>query len=241
MEYNKIRKAFSRLKATPFHPQWFVFRREQESLAVISSYLRGPVLDIGCADQKLRHFLPNDTTYIGLDYYQTATFWYRTRPQIYGDAQALPFSDSSIQSVVLLDVLEHIPDPNKCLEEIHRVLTEEGILVLQVPFLYPIHDAPLDFSRWTVYGLRILAQEQGFAIAQENPMGNSLETAALLTNIAQSKTVLNWITHKNPLAILGLLLPLTVPCLNIVAWVLAKFSPPESIMPHSYRIILAKA
>ena len=241
MEYDKIRGTLSRLKATPLHPQWFVFRREQESLAVISSCLRGLVLDIGCADQKLRHFLSKDTTYIGLDYYHTAIYWYKTRPQIYGDAQALPFPDSSMNSVLLLDVLEHIPDPNKCLREIHRVLTPDGILVLQVPFLYPIHDAPLDFRRWTVYGLRILAQNQGFAFTQENPIGNSLETAALLTNIAHSKTVLNWISHKNPLAILGLLLPLTVPCVNILAWVLAKFSPPESIMPHSYRITLAKA
>lgn len=241
MEYNKIRKTLSRLKGTPLHPQWFVFRREQESLAVISSCLRGLVLDIGCADQKVRSFLSEDATYIGLDYYHTAVFWYKTQPQIYGDAQYLPFSDSSFNWILLLDVLEHIPDPDKCLREIHRVLTPDGTLVLQVPFLYPIHDAPLDFRRWTVHGLRTLAQTYAFTITQEMPIGNPLETAALLTNIACSKTVLNWISHKNPLAILGLLLPLTVLCVNTLAWVLAKFSPPESIMPHSYRITLRKA
>jgi len=240
MEYDKIRGTLSRLRGTPLHPQWFVFRRDQESLAVISSCLRGLVLDIGCTDQKLRPFLSKDTTYIGLDYYHTATYWYKTQPQIYGDAQALPFPDSSMNSVLLLDVLEHIPDPNKCLREIHGVLIPDGTLVLQVLFLYPIHNAPLNSRCWTAYGLRILAQNHGFAITQESPIGNSLETATLLTNIAYSQTVLNWISNKNPLAILGLLLPLTVPCVNTFAWVLAKFSLPKSIMPHSYRITLVK-
>jgi hypothetical protein len=72
-------------------------------------------------------------------------------------------------------------------------------------------------------------------------MGNSSETAAFLTNIAHSRTVLNWMSHKHFLAILGLLLVLTVLCVNIFAWVLGEFSPPGSIMPHSYRMTLAKA
>lgn len=137
--------------------------------------------------------------------------------------------------------MEQNPDPNKFLKEIHRVLTPDGTLALQLRYLYPIHDAPLDFRRWTPYGLRILEENHEFPITQENSIGNSVETAALLANIAHSRTVLNWMSHKHPLAILGLLLVLTVLCVNIFAWVLGEFSPPESIMPQSYRITLAKA
>ena len=41
--------------------------------------------------------------------------WYNSLPDIYGNANLLPISDSSINNVLMLDVLEHLPDPEKCL------------------------------------------------------------------------------------------------------------------------------
>ena len=78
MEYANLRTLRFHLRATPLHPQRFVFRIEQENLIIVSSCLCGPVLDIGCADQKLQHFLPKETTYIRPDYYQTITYWQDT-------------------------------------------------------------------------------------------------------------------------------------------------------------------
>jgi hypothetical protein len=37
-----------------------------------------------------------------------------------------------------------------------RVLKPEGRIVVSVPFLFPIHDAPGDYWRFTKYGLRYL-------------------------------------------------------------------------------------
>jgi len=240
MEYEKIRRTFSRLKETPFHPQWFAFRKEQDTLKMICSQMRGLVLDIGCADQKMRPFLSEDATYIGLDYYHTAVFWYKTRPQIYGDAQCLPFCDSSLHWVLMMNVLEHLSNADRCLDEVYRILTHGGKLVIHVPFMYPLHDKPLDFQRWTIYGLRVLAQSHGFRIIQETPKGRPLETAALLTNIALSKTLLHWISQKNPLSILVLLLPPIILCANVLAWLLSKIVPPDSIMPHGFSVTLMK-
>lgn len=91
MEYTKLRKRLSFLKRTPFHPQWLIYRRERKNLTEIGSALHGRVLDLGCSDQRLKVFLKNETRYIGLDYYDTAEHWYQTKPQVYGDAAALPF------------------------------------------------------------------------------------------------------------------------------------------------------
>lgn len=238
MEYTKLRKRLSFLKRTPFHPQWLIYRRERKNLTEIGSALHGRVLDIGCSDQRLKVFLKNETRYIGLDYYDTAEHWYQTKPQVYGDAAALPFLDSSMDSVVLLDVLEHLPAPENCMKEIFRILAPDGIFIIQTPFLYPLHDEPLDFNRWTLYGLRSMAERFGFEVVQEYAVARPLETAGLLSNIALSKTVLNWIRNRSVMSIFVLLLPFLIVGLNVVSWAAAGLSPPDDMMPLAYRLTL---
>jgi hypothetical protein len=51
--------------------------------------VEGIVLDTGCSDQRVREFLDERCHYIAFDYYQAATQWYKSRPQVYGDAWKL--------------------------------------------------------------------------------------------------------------------------------------------------------
>ena len=240
MNYLFIKKLLKRVKYTCLHPQWFVYKGNCRHHQEIGSHVNGKVLDIGCADQYIRQYLPVSAEYIGLDYYQTATEWYNTKPDVFGDAQRLPFADVTIDSVLLLDVLEHIPEPNLCLSEIARVLKEKGILVLQVPFLYPIHDAPLDFRRWTSYGLRHLSEKNGFIVKEDHLLGKSIETAGLMFNLALCKLLLRWAKNKNPAILLSVvILPMIVP-INAFCWFLSLISPGDNFMPHGYRLILEK-
>lgn len=235
-----LRAMAAALRNTPVHPQWFAFFRERRSLSRTCESLSGLVLDVGCADAKPRAFLPDDARYIGIDFFSTASEWYRTRPDIYADAQALPLVEASIDHALLLDVLEHIPGPDRCLEELSRVLKPGGSLTIQVPFLYPIHDAPLDFHRWTRFGLERAAAGHGFRVAEERAIGAPLETAALNSNIAMTKAVLNWASAKNPLVVLGVLLPIVVPLVNVLAWLLSAASRDETMMPYAYRMVWIK-
>ena len=50
-----------------------------------------------------------------------------------GDAGALPFSTDSLDSVVCLEAIEHVPDPERVLKEIARVLRPEGLLIISTP------------------------------------------------------------------------------------------------------------
>ncbi|MDH3905933.1 MAG: class I SAM-dependent methyltransferase [Gammaproteobacteria bacterium] len=235
-----LRKLAAVLRKTPFHPQWFAFLREERNLERSCASLTGTILDVGCAQGIPRRYLPADANYVGLDYYSTATDWYGTRPDVFGDAQSLPFIDSSIDHALLLDVLEHIPDPQRCLGELNRVLKPGGSLTIQVPFLYPVHDAPLDFHRWTNFGLQRAAARHGFSISEEIGIGHPLETAALNANIAMSKTALNWIRGKNPLSLLTIVLPLGVAITNSAAWLFAALSRSDNLMPYAYRMIWTK-
>ena len=236
----RLKKLVDGLRQTPFHPQWFALKDERPNLEASCAQLHGTVLDVGCAEGKPKAFLPSEASYIGLDYYSTATDWYKTRPDVFGDAQALPFADNSIDHALLLDVIEHIPEPDRSLAELYRILKPGGSLTLQVPFLYPLHDDPLDFHRWTRHGLRRAAARHGFSVNDEIAIGHPIETAALNGNIALSKTIINWLTGRNPLALSVLVLPFLILTVNCSAWLLARLSRQDDMMPHTYRVIWIK-
>ena len=49
-------------------------------------------------------------------------------------AEDLPFPDNSMDVVLLSGVLEHVLDPDRCVDEAERVLRPGGLLIIQVPF-----------------------------------------------------------------------------------------------------------
>lgn len=238
---NKVRSFISLLKYTPLHPQWHTLRHDKSLLEQICGLCTsGSVLDIGCGDQAARMKLNPGCRYIGLDYYETAKYWYGTRPQVYGDAHSLPFKDETVDTILLLDVLEHLETAEQCLAEVSRVLRSQGSVVIQVPFIYPLHDRPRDFQRWSTYGLRSLCEKNGFSVEHESYYGTPPETAALIFNIAFSKIILNSINNKNPFALVIFLAPFLIPFVNILAWTVAKITPEDDMMPCSLRMILVK-
>ena len=228
------------MRHTVFHPQWFVYHGDKQKCLNVNRWVGGRVLDIGCADSSIKQSLSKITSYIGLDYYTTAVNWYQTRPDIYGDAHILPIASESIDSVLLMDVLEHLQDPGKCIDEIIRVLRPGGIFYLQVPFIYPEHDAPLDFHRWTKYGLHNLSKKHALEICDEKSYGKPIETATLLYNIALSKTLLNWLQRKSPALVFSPAIPLAIVLVNLLGWLLAKISFDDGMMAYSHCLVLRK-
>lgn len=80
-------------------------------------------------------------------------------PEIIGDIHNLPFKDEEFDVVLCVEVLEHVLEPKKAIQEMNRVLKKGGTLVLTTRFVYPIHDAPNDYWRFTKYGLKELFKE----------------------------------------------------------------------------------
>ena len=72
------------------------------------------------------------------------------------DAHDLPFDSSSLDGVIIQAVLEHVVDPYRCVEEIHRVLREEGLVYAETPFMQQVHGGKYDFTRFTHLGHRLL-------------------------------------------------------------------------------------
>jgi SAM-dependent methyltransferase len=93
-------------------------------------------------------------------------------------SQRLPFSDGSFDTVILSDVLEHVPEPTTLWAEMARVLAPSGRVILNVPFLYGIHEAPHDHARYTEFALRRFAQHSGLEVMTLLPVGGSLHVLA---------------------------------------------------------------
>jgi ubiquinone/menaquinone biosynthesis C-methylase UbiE len=51
------------------------------------------------------------------------------------DAHHLPFQIESFDGVIVQAVLEHVFDPNRYVEEIHRVLKMDAVVYAETPFI----------------------------------------------------------------------------------------------------------
>jgi len=78
------------------------------------------------------------------------------RTQIIFDAHNIPFADAIFDCIIIQAVLEHVVDPYKCVEEVHRVLKKDGLVYAETPFMQQVHMGRYDFHRFTHLGHRRL-------------------------------------------------------------------------------------
>jgi len=72
---------------------------------------------------------------------------------IVGDGMNIPLADSSCDAVTCNAVIEHVPDPAVLISEMHRVLKPGGYAQLMAPFVFPFHEYPDDYQRYTASGI----------------------------------------------------------------------------------------
>lgn len=214
-----VRSIATAFKRTPFHPQWLLGRRSPPPGIGNAS---GTVLDIGAADRWIARHLPVGTRYLALDHPAIGGAIYRASPDVFADGSALPFSDGSIDCVTCLEVLEHVAGPAVVMSEISRVLRPGGRAWISMPFLYPVHDAPFDFQRYTRYGLRRDIERTGLQIVSMRQTGSAVRTAGMLCCLAVAGGV------YRPRSAYVALLPvaaLLVLLVNVLAWALSLVWP----------------
>jgi SAM-dependent methyltransferase len=143
--------------------------------ATIPQYCRGHVLDMGCGKVPLyeayRPFVdrvtcidwsasPHDTCHVD---------------QQCDLSQPIPFDVARFDTVILSDVLEHLPNPTLAISEAARVLAPGGHLLINTPFFYGIHEQPHDYYRYTGYALKKLVESAGLTLVRLEPIGGAPE------------------------------------------------------------------
>jgi SAM-dependent methyltransferase len=72
------------------------------------------------------------------------------------DLHNIDLPSNSVGTVLILDTIEHVEFPRKAINEIHRILNENGILVLSSVMNFPIHAFPDDYWRFTPQAFKSL-------------------------------------------------------------------------------------
>jgi len=129
-------------------------------IPVINKYVKKTVLDAGCGNQPLRKLIE------GLaDKYDSLDIEKRVNDVTFlGDIQDLSqiVNNNTYDSVICLEVLEHVPEPQKAVCEIYRILKKSGYAICSVPHLSGLHEEPHDFYRFTRHGLSYVFNKAGF-------------------------------------------------------------------------------
>jgi SAM-dependent methyltransferase len=98
---------------------------------------------------------------------------------IVSDITSIPVEDSSFDAVMCIEVLEHVPSPEKALAELTRVLKPGGVLIVTSPFNSLTHYAPYHFATgFNSYFYRHHLDLLGFDILEVTPNGNYFEYVA---------------------------------------------------------------
>lgn len=134
--------------------------------------IKGRLLDAGCGEK------PYSLLYDGLADSSVGCdveccIHHRDAIDVYASVDSLPFKDGEFDTILCTNVLEHVAEAGKGFRELSRCLRDGGRLVMSVPFLYPAHEAPHDFYRYTPYGLRHQLEKNGLKIEKLIPMGGA--------------------------------------------------------------------
>jgi SAM-dependent methyltransferase len=128
-------------------------------------------VDFGCGNRPYEVFFRTTANqYIGVDVVQNQ---FGTVDEIVASGQRLPFSDSSIDTVLSTQTLEHVAEPLWYLGETARVLRPGGHLILTCPGTYMLHEEPHDYYRFTEFGLRHLLSTSGLEVIAMTTAGGA--------------------------------------------------------------------
>jgi len=148
----------------------------------LKKYASGKLLDLGCGNVPLYEaYKPYVTDVFCVDWENSC------HKSSFLDLQTdlnhvLPLKSSQFDTIICSDVLEHIRKPNLLWKEMSRTIKTNGVLIMNVPFFYWLHEEPFDFYRYTEHSLRAMAEENDFEILELVAYGGVPEILADITS-----------------------------------------------------------
>lgn len=144
------------------------FRNTRSLVTYLCTHIFGDTLDFGAGNGKYKQIiLPHTKKYIGFDMKAGKDI------DVVGDVLNPPFNESSFDTIICTQVLEHVEKPWVVAEHMERILKPGGICIATAPFMVPYHADPYDFFRYTQQGIESLFKNHGFSIVESGRYGNT--------------------------------------------------------------------
>ncbi len=188
-------------------------------MAIMAPKMEGHLLDVGCGSKPYRNLFGAEGGYVGLEV-DTPESRATNCADYFYDGLVFPFNEESFDGVISNQVLEHVFNPDEFLKEIFRVLKPEGKLLLSVPFVWDEHLQPMDYARYSSFGLRSLLEKNGFVVEELHKMNADVRVIFQLINVYLHKILLTSSSKMNmlicaifmaPFNLLGILLNKVLP------------------------------
>jgi SAM-dependent methyltransferase len=128
------------------------------------------ILDAGAGEGQYRDRFTRQR-YTGVDLGIGDNAWNYAKLDAVADLLALPFRNNAFDAAINIVTLEHVKEPARVIEELHRVLKPGGNLLIIVPHEWEEHQTPHDYFRYTRYGMKYLLERAGFENIQIEPVG----------------------------------------------------------------------
>ena len=128
----------------------------EKNLRSLTKLIKGNVLDIG--GRKRGNIKWHE---LEVDSYKTLDINRKYNPDIVCDI--LDFNtNEKFDTILLLEVIEHLDKPEETLRKIFSLLNSSGNLIISTPFMFPIHADPSDYQRYTEFKLKKILSENKF-------------------------------------------------------------------------------
>ena len=161
------------IKPSEFHSNkksynWLIYDISDKWLESYSKYYKGTLVDLGCGEAPHKnYFLQYADQYIGVDWTKTL---HNSKSYIISDLnKKIEVEDNFADTIISLSVMEHLCEPQIFLNESYRILKNDGTIILGVPWMWWIHEAPHDYFRYTPYGLKYMFKKAGYKDIQIQP------------------------------------------------------------------------
>lgn len=162
-----------------FYPTFLIRRGLYKNIKMQAPELSGDLLDLGCGIKPYESLFTVNK-YVGVEYYGEGETYDKQYADFFYDGKTLPFGDNSFDSVFCSEVFEHVFNLDEILTELYRVLKSKGKMLITCPFVFPEHEVPNDFARYTVFALKDMLEQKGFTVTRIIKSGSFAEVAAQL-------------------------------------------------------------
>lgn len=227
---------FPGLLALFVNPFFHARRGLERNIRQLSHHVIGKTLDVGCGRKPYRGSFGLVTEYVGLEY-DSEVSRQHSMADVFYDGKKFPFADSSFDSIVCNEVLEHVFNPKDFLGEIYRVLKPGGRVLLTVPFVWDEHEQPLDYARYSCFGLRHLLTCAHLEIVEHRKSVNDIAVIFQLINAYFVKVIYS---RKKSRVSLAFVMLLTAP-FNILGAFLSILLPVNDDLYLDNVVVVKKA